>query len=34
MKSFSNEDDIEMKEMARMELDDAIPKKAEMEEKD
>ncbi len=30
---LSNEEDIEMKEMARMELDDAIPKKAEMEEK-
>lgn len=30
---LSKEDDIEMKEMARMELDDAIPKKAEMEEK-
>ncbi len=30
---LSKEDDIEMKEMARMELDDAVPKKAEMEEK-
>ena len=29
---LATEDDAEMKEMARMELDDAIPKKAEMEE--
>ena len=29
---LAHEDDAEMKEMARMELDEAIPKKAEMEE--
>jgi peptide chain release factor 1 len=29
---LATEDDAEMKEMARMELDDAIPKKAQLEE--